>query len=478
MQPKQFNWFVAAFLLIIFLAAFLRIYALELRPLHHDEGVNSFFALRLYRNQTYHYDPTNYHGPLLFYATLPFFFLFGESIFALRAVLVFFGLATILLLLPLKKYLGERGILVAALLIALSPTLTFYSRYYIHETLFVFLTIAVISSFVLSMENRKAIYGLLLSIALLAAVKESFWLVLAIFSSFLLLFFLRNPTKGKEFLGVINKNKRTIFIALVVSLAVFVLLYSSFLQNLGAVYEFFLSPLAWGKTAVAGVGHEKNALYYLELLVKLEPLALIGAAGAVLSAAFLVKKKQKIPLFLLFAAYWILLGGFFYSAVPYKTPWLVVNITLPLIILASWFFGNWIKKIWSIRSAFFLALVVLVLATNAWANFVFYESSENPLVYVHTTSEVKQLVELVEGMGNPSINIIMSPNYWPLPWYFRDYDVMYTPPDYIQPDCTRDVIITTEGNMLNCDLQGYSTHHFKLREGVELAVFTKNKWVN
>ncbi|HEV7796639.1 MAG TPA: hypothetical protein VGO73_00680, partial [Pyrinomonadaceae bacterium] len=52
---------------IILLAAFLRLYDLELVPLHHDEGVNGNFLVRLVREGFYHYDPANYHGPTLYY---------------------------------------------------------------------------------------------------------------------------------------------------------------------------------------------------------------------------------------------------------------------------------------------------------------------------------------------------------------------------------------------------------------------------
>src|SRR5690349_8001614 len=52
---------------ILLAAAVLRFANLDLKPLHHDEGVNGFFLLRLLRNGFYHYDPSNYHGPTLYY---------------------------------------------------------------------------------------------------------------------------------------------------------------------------------------------------------------------------------------------------------------------------------------------------------------------------------------------------------------------------------------------------------------------------
>ncbi|MBA2645499.1 MAG: TIGR03663 family protein, partial [Pyrinomonadaceae bacterium] len=56
---------------MLLVAAIIRVYALELRPLHHDEGVNGFFLTRLFREGKYEYDPANYHGPTLYYLALP-----------------------------------------------------------------------------------------------------------------------------------------------------------------------------------------------------------------------------------------------------------------------------------------------------------------------------------------------------------------------------------------------------------------------
>src|SRR5262245_48642 len=97
-------WWVA--LLIIAVACALRLYALELKPMHHDEGVNGFFLMNLVRNGQYKYDPSNYHGPTLYYATLPSVVLFGMSTFAVRLITAVFGIAVVALMLSLKRYIG------------------------------------------------------------------------------------------------------------------------------------------------------------------------------------------------------------------------------------------------------------------------------------------------------------------------------------------------------------------------------------
>src|SRR3990172_12723623 len=59
-----------AFFVPIFIASLIRFWDIDLRPFHSDEGVNSFFLLNLYNNNYYHYDPSNYHGPFLYYIGL------------------------------------------------------------------------------------------------------------------------------------------------------------------------------------------------------------------------------------------------------------------------------------------------------------------------------------------------------------------------------------------------------------------------
>jgi predicted membrane-bound mannosyltransferase len=57
-------WRLAAIAILV-IAAVLRMYDLNLVPLHHDEGVNGNFLVRLVREGFYVYDPENYHGPTL-----------------------------------------------------------------------------------------------------------------------------------------------------------------------------------------------------------------------------------------------------------------------------------------------------------------------------------------------------------------------------------------------------------------------------
>jgi uncharacterized protein (TIGR03663 family) len=174
-------WLVAA-VAILAVAAFLRLYALELKPMHHDEGVNGFFLTTLLRQGAYKYDPNNYHGPTLYYLSLPLVALFGLSTFAVRLLTAAFGVAIVWLILSLRRHLGAVAALAAAALVAVSPGAVYYSRYFIHETLFVFFTLGIVVAALRLHETGSAWHLMLaaLSAGLLFATKETAFISVAV----------------------------------------------------------------------------------------------------------------------------------------------------------------------------------------------------------------------------------------------------------------------------------------------------------
>src|SRR5262245_8401909 len=179
-------WLISA-LVILCVGAFLRFYDLALVPLHHDEGVNGNFLVRLVREGKYFYDPANYHGPTLYYITaaIPWTikFLFGDAArdsyglntITVRLVPAVFGLATIVLVFSLRRQLGSLAVLAAGILLALSPGAVYLSRYFIHETLFVFFTLGIVVAGLRFYEKQNPAYLILAAVAaaMLFATKET-----------------------------------------------------------------------------------------------------------------------------------------------------------------------------------------------------------------------------------------------------------------------------------------------------------------
>ena len=111
--------------------------------------------MRLVREGAYTYDPANYHGPTLYYfsAIIPWItkVLFGN------AARDNYGLTTFTIrLVPWPsvwqrscscfccRRLGTVATLAAGLMLAVSPGAVYLSRYFIHETLFVFFTLGIV----------------------------------------------------------------------------------------------------------------------------------------------------------------------------------------------------------------------------------------------------------------------------------------------------------------------------------------------
>jgi len=128
----------------VLLAAALRFPALASRPMHADEAIHADKFGTLLEGGGYAYDPSEYHGPTLYYLTLLPAWLRGEGRYVeidevtLRSVPAVLGVALVAAHLWARGFLGTAGAAVAALLAAISPALVFYSRYFIHETLLVF----------------------------------------------------------------------------------------------------------------------------------------------------------------------------------------------------------------------------------------------------------------------------------------------------------------------------------------------------
>ncbi|MHB1037815.1 MAG: flippase activity-associated protein Agl23 [Pirellulales bacterium] len=128
-----------------------RLPRLDKRPMHCDEANQAKRAATLLETGQYRYDPKDHHGPSLYYLTLPALWLAGADDFAhttepmFRIVPVVFGVAMVLLLVLVADGIGRPAALVAGVLLAISPAMVFYSRYYIQEMLLVFFTAGAIA---------------------------------------------------------------------------------------------------------------------------------------------------------------------------------------------------------------------------------------------------------------------------------------------------------------------------------------------
>ena len=514
-------WRIAAIAIFV-IAAILRLYDLNLVPLHHDEGVNGNFLVRLVREGAYQYDPDNYHGPTLYYfsALWPWIVrvLFGKAAqdtyglttFTIRAVPAVFGLGTIGLIFLLRRHLGTIATLAAALLLAVSPGAVYLSRYYIHETQFVFFTLGIVVACIYLYEKRNAFYliAAAASASLLFATKETAMISVAvlIIALVVMLVYLRlmrgkasapknrfrtQPAQGfwSRFIDELG-GPVIIATCVILSAAVFVGLwlafYSSFFTYAKGISASIKTFETWTKTGT--VAHVHPFLTYVYWLAQREgALLFLGIAGA----AFVVLKPKK-P-FALFAALWAfgLLAA--YSLIPYKTPWLLLNFIVPLALIA----GYAIQSIYELDQRQFRLTGVLLLIAVGFStyqmidlNFVNYDNDDTRYVYVyaHTTRGMFDLVNEIDRIakqdrGNLTGITILSPDYWPLPWYLRNYTrVGYY--GRLAPS-TEPIIIANESQKADIEANFRDLYRqvpsklpggsFDLRPGVRLLLYERRK---
>lgn len=447
------NWQIASAAVLV-TGAVLRLYHLTLVPLHHDEGVNGNFLTSLVRNGTYQYDPQNYHGPTLYYfaAIIPWICRFlggkafgdayGLTTFNIRLVTAAFGIGTIGLVLLLRNRLGTIGALSAAALIAISPGAVYLSRYFIHESLYVFFALGIVVAGLKYYDTTKPVYLILAaaSASLMVATKET-WIINGPVLLIALIttgayFWIRNQvgkrrTSAPASTSVLARFGRPVslmtiaLVALAVFIMIDVLFYSSFFKNYPkGVHDSLETLKLWRQRTHE---HEKPWPAYLEWLRAEEILILLsGAAGAIVAVW---RAHNRFAVFIAQYSFGLLAA---YSLVGYKTPWITLNFIVPLAITGGYAFDVAYEKLREFEQPrFFIGAALIIVAICGYQmvslNFYHFDDDKYAYVYAHTNRQTTALVDQIDriakraGSGSDTGISIVAPDYWPLPWYFRDY---------------------------------------------------------
>ncbi|HEY3309586.1 MAG TPA: flippase activity-associated protein Agl23 [Desulfuromonadaceae bacterium] len=415
----------------IFLAigSILRLYHLKLVPLHHDEGVNGFFMLKLFREGLYRYDPANYHGPLLYYLDLPLLKLLGLETGNLRLLPALFGIG-LLVLLQAGKLFSLRSALFSMALVAISPGMVYISRYFIHEMMVVVFTLGVVVA--LNRYKEQPALGIIAaftSAGLLFATKETAaptLVVLAIAGGMTQLWMgppvrvkMEQESEKHPLRWLTNLPVMALLAGVVVFCLINLTLYSSFYANLHGLLDALRSLAFW--TAIGNHQHVHPFWQYLVWLMEQEgPLFLLGWAG-ILRALLLRSSSQAV-----FCGFWSLGMLAMYSLIPYKTPWLALNIILPFALMAGYALEEGTRIIGNNIKVVAATCAILVgLAQCISLNFIHYDDNSCAYVYAHTVRDLDRLVRDVEKFGQKcgtDIKVaVVSDQYWPLPWMWRDF---------------------------------------------------------
>ncbi len=439
-------------LLIIAVALAFRLPDLDRRPMHNDEGVNALKFRSLWDRNSYRYDPHEFHGPTLPYATLPSAWLNSSRDFnhfsepAFRIVPVAFGVGLILLLILLADGLGRTETLCTGVLTALSPAMVYYSRYYIHEMLLVFFTALVLAAGWRYSRTGKIGWCLLIGAGLgfMQATKETFVFAAIALGAGLAC----NVAWEKRIEGRTAELKRYLRVdylgmALFLAVTVSAILFSSFFTNAGGPLDSLKTYSTWINRAGGDSPHIQPWFFYLRRLLFFhypkgpwwsEGLILVLALAAAIRAFTRTgPSTAHSSLVRTITFYTVILAGI-YSVLPYKTPWCALGFWHGAILLAgvgAVALVRQCRRRWVQRGVAAVLLAgVTHLGWQAWrASFVYSASQFNPYVYAHTSPDILKLVDKVDALSNvshggPGMMIkVMSPgnDYWPLPWYLRRF---------------------------------------------------------
>ena len=503
---------VAFFVLAVAAAFALRLPELDRRPMHNDESVNAVKFGQLWEHGEYRYDPTEHHGPTLHYFTAAFCKLTGAPDYKhlseshLRLFTALAGVAIVLLLPLLRDHLGRGAVVAAAFLTALSPAMVFYSRYWIHEELLVLFSFLAIASGWRFVKKPSWLWAALtgLSLGLIHATKETFVFVLAAAAGAIVLDLfatgLMRRFTGESGITVFSFPERRgamlkhVALAIAVWLLVWATLFSSFFTNWAGLWDSVRTFATWSDNAGHQSPHAHGWDFYLDRLIWFkssrgifwsEGLLFVLAIFAVRESFHRNPRMCADAGLVRFLAFYTVLLAVIYAVIPYKTPWCALGFLHGLILLA----GVGASVVWRISNRILKPVVgvALVLGTahlgwQAWrASFPLCADRANPWVYAQTSPDLLNLVERVRevasaGQGDATLIKVVTPDgdYWPLPWYLRQFDNTGWFSD-VSSDVSAPVVIASAKLKLQLDAQG--THvmagYFELRPQVFLELYVE-----
>lgn len=424
---------------VMAVAAFLRFDDLTARPVHADEATGARITGQRMEIKGYIFDPLHYHGPTLSIAGKLSARAQGMGGWselekgALRLVPALAGCLLVLVPLAGRRRFGDGPMLVAALALATSPLLVYYSRMYIHEMLLaLFGVLALFQS-----ASAKRWWPAGLWVGLMFATKETFAIsMMAWLGAAGLLYGIgllrKEAPKPLELLKTqLRPALLAAGLALLTSLAFYTNGFTYWQGAVDSVKTYFVYDLV--------EGHAKPASYYVELLLKprelggvwwfettVALLALAAVTGSVVSRSMARPARLAIQFLALGAVFHF----FIYTLIAYKTPWLMVLPWAHVCLLAGFVVvlplpNRGTKVGLAVVVAAFLSIEFIQSrqATGRLAS-----DERNPYAYVPTSVDIESLepwlVSLDKALPERSLEPIgvIGSEYWPLPWYLRHYE--------------------------------------------------------
>ncbi len=377
---------------------------------------------------------------------------------------------------------------------------TFRAAFFLVAVMLVFLVIRML----LAWNSGRALYLLLASasLSLMFATKETAFITIGTMLIACICVWIWQKIRGKAVIetgsdevagkelswskfreGLGTGTDRLLIMVAVLAIFIYicVLFFSSFFTYPEGVGKAFEAYSIWTKTG--SKDHTQNGMWaYLKWGMKIEaPILVLSFAG--IAIAF-IKVRHR---FAMFSALWAF--GLFvaYSIIPYKTPWLALSFLLPMCIAAGYVI-NELAAAKNINAKLLAGLLaasaVAILAYQTYElNFVRYDDEEMVYVYAHTKREFLDLIAEIEsyaeksGKGKDAAVDIISPDYWPMVWYLKDYPKAVFHGTFA--DASRAEMIVAKKNGQEAEaIRKYSANYlyggtYALRPGVDLMLLVR-----
>jgi len=426
---------VLCWMLVLALAAVPRFHRIDERPVHADEATGARLTAQLMETGDYQFDPRHYHGPTLGAFGALAAFASGSTgwrdleIAPLRVVPAVFGCLLVMLPLLGRRRFGDVPMLAAAVFLATSPLLVYFSRMYIHEIL-----LALFAALALwQATGTRARWLAGLWVGLMFATKETFVISMLAWAAAAAALYLLETRGRPDFHSLWKTCGRDAItggaIAAAVALAAYTGGFRHWQGAVDAVRTYFIYETV--------AGHDKPFGWYVLLMLWPEVrggfrwgepvvalFALVAVAVALCPGALPRESRLAVKFLALSALAHLLI----YSFISYKTPWLMVLPWAHVALLAGFAFAH---PGLTRRAPLAVAAALLALAATAQltqvarSSFRFASDSRNPLAYPATSSDIATLEPWIRALDQaaPWQSIepigVIGPDYWPLPWYLR-----------------------------------------------------------
>lgn len=387
----NYKWMLAALILAIIL---LRLPALGSRTIHIDEGMG-IRASELVLSGDWRYSPHNGHGPTLFYAGAVIRSFAGINPVPFRAFTAFCMLLAIFIFwIAYRRNLNTAGQIMLLAGLGLSSGLLFFSAYFIHESLFILLTALCLIALQKWIDSNQGLWlGFAVIFgALMYMTKETAILTFGAWTAAgALILITKKDTKPLKQI-ILVKN----LIALAIGLAGSAILYLLFF---GKNIDLLMAPYYW--ISERGVTmHIQPWHYFIDLLLRHEFLLL--AAGTICFIALFYIKKWNPKI--IFFALWFFFILALYSAIPYKTPWLIPNIILPLGLFVAFSISRiWEESKWATKKLLifvFFVLLIICCAQFYLDNFYHPDRAQNyDYAYLQPGKSFQNFLAVIEGVA-------------------------------------------------------------------------------